>query len=1020
MSCRVLSHPCVDCQLCSRSRKAASSASNVEWEYKGGEEAYKGLQSATIGSAVVDDIFGEGILLSAQGGKLKIKFGELDIKDRTNGHCYALPTRSGAAPPPSQPEPSQPEPSQPEVGLPIEWEYTGIDITRQGLQSAALGDTIFFDDKGVGVLLQFQDGTILAQFDCDSSPRSCPAAKVCQCHPPASKPATTAQVRRQAAPRRQEVGEAVTWEYTGIDSARLGPQTIHIQDRIVHDDNGEGVVLSIGGEAKLNVEFTTNPGSVGPGSVVLLVSRSLCFAVQQRKQPSGAAAHPAEPVPVPCAARGTPASNRKRKPMPASAIGSSSVKKVATNQRQLGSGGDLVAPNAKLQQIQSDQAASRKRARNPEKTAAAPSSEGGGSARPSAARTNSRDAAWSLGGYEDKDSDEESGSGDDTADPKSKRQVMNVPFRKLSPEKKKEARRQYYVASMTFTDEMREKYLNKMTWLGWDTIRGFYCKVCCDLPVIRRARDKLSHPEPCKVEVMCDKIGFRHMAKKQHIEAGGPSSSSAPTIIPVTITSEDELYCRTIRSIWHTASNHQSLSKVTNLLELQQSNGAVVSFNHSGAQAVKELLLAGHVHFQAEQRAKYDNSLMNALFPKGNPLVFMGDGSNDRSMREQEACCIRGIDVTGMPITEFLELAELDLKDSEDGKSPDASCITACYVKVMKRLEQHPGFLLHSNWKHALTFCGFDGASVMVGKSRGTAALLQNEAKQCISLHAAAHIHQLAMGDAFEMCEFYADWRATIQELFVFYNGSGKKRFSLEEVASALDSKLLKMHSVHGIRWAASSLKTIRAVATDLHVVVVDLECNAKSNLGIDLTSLSSNHLFLAKRFFQRWEHVDDPTKTARWKGTVTSVVEPEGQPITAAIFTVTWLNKTSNTMSKSELVALITEQDERLQSHPVYALRNKLVSYRFIAFTYFMYDVHVLLTLLSEKFQKNSLIISQLTRGINKSLRNLAKLKETPGQHEKAFLEELAENDAEDVLRDAQLLDGEEGRAAMLEDRVT
>ena len=45
-----------------------------------------------------------------------------------------------------------------------------------------------------------------------------------------------------------------------------------------------------------------------------------------------------------------------------------------------------------------------------------------------------------------------------------------------------------------------------------------------------------------------------------------------------------------------------------------------------------------------------------------------------------------------------------------------------------------------------------------------------------------------------------------MQELYCMYNGSGKKRFSLEEIANELQEKLLKIGGTHGIRWAASQV----------------------------------------------------------------------------------------------------------------------------------------------------------------------------------------------------------------------
>eukprot|EP00966_Prymnesium_polylepis_P272343 6291873-Prymnesium_polylepis.2 len=65
----------------------------------------------------------------------------------------------------------------------------------------------------------------------------------------------------------------------------------------------------------------------------------------------------------------------------------------------------------------------------------------------------------------------------------------------------------------------------------------------------------------------------------------------------------------------------------------------------------------------------------------------MGDGSNDLSLREQEAVVIRYLGPNGLPVDECFYLAELDLSTSEDGRSPDAKCIAHCYSHSFGQLE---------------------------------------------------------------------------------------------------------------------------------------------------------------------------------------------------------------------------------------------------------------------------------------------------------------------------------------------
>ena len=62
--------------------------------------------------------------------------------------------------------------------------------------------------------------------------------------------------------------------------------------------------------------------------------------------------------------------------------------------------------------------------------------------------------------------------------------------------------------------------------------------------------------------------------------------------------------------------------------------------------------------FRAESE-RASNTVMQVLFPNGIPFGSMGDGSNDRSLREQEAVVHRLLGPDGKPFNTFWDLAEL-------------------------------------------------------------------------------------------------------------------------------------------------------------------------------------------------------------------------------------------------------------------------------------------------------------------------------------------------------------------------
>jgi len=106
------------------------------------------------------------------------------------------------------------------------------------------------------------------------------------------------------------------------------------------------------------------------------------------------------------------------------------------------------------------------------------------------------------------------------------------------------------------------------------------------------------------------------------------------------------------------------------LLELQNANGLVMSFDHAAPTGVDDgglgtWLLAGARVFQRRLRERATPPLITKLFPKGVLCGLMGDGSNDRSMAEQEAVVLRFVGSNGRPFNAFFELAQLDLSTSE-------------------------------------------------------------------------------------------------------------------------------------------------------------------------------------------------------------------------------------------------------------------------------------------------------------------------------------------------------------------
>ena len=434
-------------------------------------------------------------------------------------------------------------------------------------------------------------------------------------------------------------------------------------------------------------------------------------------------------------------------------------------------------------------------------------------------------------------------------------------------------------------DKMQDDwFVTYGSWLAKDELHGTHCRFCITSTL--KAADKFSSTgygfigegaERTLVPIPSEQKLNEHAARDQHKLNVRRATEKVANEQKVhnfcTVTTEEELYFRTIRTIHNVVVRLNSLNDVVSLLQMQNANGQVVSFDHldfkggTDGGGVAAWLLAGANVFQAQQRERAQPTLMRTLFPSGVPFGLMGDGSNDRSMVEQEAVVLRFVGDDGKPYNTFFDLACLDLSTSADGRSPDAACIAACYAGSIATLNNYDGFLYMSDWKKALVGCSFDGASVMMGELNGVAKKLSDMVDgHLVAVHAVAHVQQLADGDAFAEVDYYEEWRGILQEVYVYYHASGKKRFSLEEMANQLGTSLLKLSTTHGIRWAASQHGTIKALSTDVPAIVVDFEVTVKKELNMDYTLITASNLFLRKTFTQEFAATTAGGRSSRYK----------------------------------------------------------------------------------------------------------------------------------------------------------
>ena len=149
----------------------------------------------------------------------------------------------------------------------------------------------------------------------------------------------------------------------------------------------------------------------------------------------------------------------------------------------------------------------------------------------------------------------------------------------------------------------------------------------------------------------------------------------------------------------------------------------------------------------------------------------IGDGGTDISTNEQEMIGAR-LFWQGLPKTEFVKAANLDLSKSKDGESPDAQCLEAAYDIAFEEIfsgstgmhrsaysvgvqrlcgardaeldKYRESFKIQpQNWIYRLVATSLDGASVNIGHLNGLTAKWQLRAPWVVVVHAVAHVIEI-------------------------------------------------------------------------------------------------------------------------------------------------------------------------------------------------------------------------------------------------------------------------------------
>jgi hypothetical protein len=174
------------------------------------------------------------------------------------------------------------------------------------------------------------------------------------------------------------------------------------------------------------------------------------------------------------------------------------------------------------------------------------------------------------------------------------------------------------------------------------------------------------------------------------------------------------------------------------------------------------------------------------------------DESTDVAVCKHMVIYIRLLDAQFIPRTYFLTNSTI--------KDPKSDAVVL--FGTLKAALQKEGL----NLKNILGF-GSDGASVMVGKTKGLAAKMKEESPHCVSIHCMAHRLNLATSQASENVPYMQEFEKLLSDLYYYFGGSksGNRKCALEEIQKVLKDPMLKIKECHQIRWLAF-FEAVRAV----------------------------------------------------------------------------------------------------------------------------------------------------------------------------------------------------------------
>ncbi|XP_053158033.1 zinc finger protein 862-like isoform X2 [Hemicordylus capensis] len=356
--------------------------------------------------------------------------------------------------------------------------------------------------------------------------------------------------------------------------------------------------------------------------------------------------------------------------------------------------------------------------------------------------------------------------------------------------------------------QFKNSWLGEFPWLKYDPESGIAkCEVCVASPSICDKTSRLF--QGCRAP-------FRHETFKYHnksrshrkcsdaISALSNPASTPPASAPSAqcMKEMDEKKFKQLEALfnasYYIAKNNKPFTDLRELIVLL--NKLDIEISDQYVSGCREIIS----HIATVVR----NELLLEI-KDCNQVSILLDGSIDKATTEELVIYVRYIK------NRKVKEAYVSVVPLKHG--PSYSYFEA-FTEEMERLGL--------DWQTGkwLVGVGTDGAAGVFGSENGLVTKMKERVNGLISQHCVAHKLHQAVLKTVKNVEYLSEVDTLLRKLCKFYSQSPKRLRELGALCEALESKIKKFQSLHQVRWLASKVSTLEALAQNWKSVVSHLE----------------------------------------------------------------------------------------------------------------------------------------------------------------------------------------------------